>query len=387
VQRAKRILFLGHSAQQGGAELCLDSLLRNLQPGKFEATVLFPWEGPMAESARSLGMAVEVWPLMWWMCWEYSAWYFKRLMIRSLPTICRLARKVKQQRIDLVYSNTAVIFEGALAARLAGVPHIWHIHEIFKPGNLTRPVLPLWLIKRLIRSLSQCVVFESHASRRTFEAGRPDEHSTVVHNCVRFPVPVSHEDPAEARMRLGFDKDDQVVGFVGQFSERKNPLLLVRAAARLAECTRLRFLFVGEGPLQSEMEREMERLGIRACCRIVPFQSDITWVMSLLDVLVLPSRQESFGLVLVEAAAFGKPVIASRVDGPTEIVEDGVTGFLVDSEDEQGLAAKIEYLFSSRVDRAQMGRAAVQRARELFSPAEYARKLEQAIDKVLDANK
>jgi glycosyltransferase involved in cell wall biosynthesis len=174
-----------------------------------------------------------------------------------------------------------------------------------------------------------------------------------------------------------------VVSFVGQFSERKNPLLLVRAAARIANRSKLRFLFVGDGPLREELQRAIDRLGLGECCRILPFQEDITWVLSATDVLALPSRQESFGLVLIEAAALGKPAIATRTEGPSEIIVDGVTGFLVTPDDESELAQKLIDIFHSDVDRRRMGQAAADRAQKMFSAAEYAGKIEGIIDELL----
>lgn len=379
----KRVLFVAHSGFQGGAELCLDTLLRRLDDSEYKATVLFPWEGPMSDSARCLGLPLVVRPLNWWMCWGFSFWYFKTLLLQTLPNILWLVRYIRQNHIDLVYSNSAVIFEAAIAARIAGVPHIWHVHEVLKPGNVTAPVLPLWLIRKMIGWMSQRIIFESNTSRNVYADGRPDPKTTVVYNCVRFPNLPTTLDPKLARQKLGFDDDEQVVSFIGQFSERKNPSLLVRAAARIADRSRLRFVFVGDGPLREELQRTIDSLGLAECCQILPFQEDITWVLAATDVLVLPSRQESFGLVLVEAAALGKPAIATRTEGPSEIIVDGVTGFLVAPEDEIELAQKLIEMFGPSVDRQRMGQAASRRAREMFSAAEYAAKIEGIIDELL----
>jgi glycosyltransferase involved in cell wall biosynthesis len=379
----KRVLFVAHSAFQGGAELCLDTLLRTLGSDKYQATVLFPWEGPMADSARALGFCVAVRPLNWWMCWGFSRWYFKTLLFRTLPNILGLVRYLRRNRIELVYSNSAVLFEPALAARIAGVPHIWHVHEVLEPGNVTAPVLPIWLVKRLVRGLSRRIIFESNASRNVYADAEQDQKSAVVYNCVRFPDRTVSLDREEARRRLGFGDEQQVVSFVGQFSERKNPLLLARAAARIADRSKLRVLFVGEGPLREELLRAIASLGLSDCCQVLPFQQDVTGVLAATDVLVLPSRQESFGLVLVEAAALGKPSIATRTEGPSEIIVDGVTGFLITPDDEAELAQKLIDVFGPEVDRRQMGQAAACRAREMFSATEYAGKIEKIIEESL----
>jgi glycosyltransferase involved in cell wall biosynthesis len=381
----KRLLIVAHSAFQGGCELVLDTLLRRLSREKYQVTVLFPWDGPMAESARALGYEVSVRHQVWWIGWGFSLWYFKVLLLRTLPDLLWLVRYIRRERFDLVYSNSAFIFEAAVAARLAGVPHLWHVHEVLRRGNVTASVLPLRLVKWLIGRLSHCIIFGSNGARAAYEGATPDRRATLVYNPVRFaegPPP----DAGAARERLGLGETERLVTFIGQFSERKNPLMLVRAAARLGIGAGWRFLFVGDGPLRRDLLRGIEESGLGNHCQVLPFQQDITAILSATDVLVLPSRLESFGLVLVEAAAYGKPVIATRTEGPSEIVVDGVTGFLVESEDDAGLARRLADLFGPEVDRRRMGEAAAHRAREMFSAAECAAKIERILDGLLEAS-
>jgi len=380
---AAKILFVAHSAFRGGAEFCLDSLLHGLPQDRYEITVIFPWEGPMVDSVRAIGSQAVVRPLSWWIYWGFSVRNVKSLLIRTAPNICWLVSFIRRHRFDLVYSNTAAIFEAAIAARIAGVPHIWHVHEVLERGNVSASVLPLPWIKKLISGLADRVIFESAASRDAYQLDGHQDKYLVVHNCVRFREQLSAGNGAAARRQLGISQGDQVVAFIGQFLERKNPLLLVRALARMPDRSRFRCLFVGAGPLQDRLVREIERLHLADCCRLLPFQDDITPVLNALDVLVLPSRQESFGLVIVEAAAFGKPAIATRSEGPGEIILDGETGYLVRQDDEEDLARALVDIFSSKSQRVRMGQAAARRARERFSASEYARKIGKIIDDTL----
>src|SRR5262249_46240369 len=156
------------------------------------------------------------------------------------------------------------------------------------------------------------------------------------------------------RQRCGFPKGCKVVGFVGQFNERKNPLLLIHSISLVKNLGSARFVFVGSGPLKPEMTDLIASLGLSEYCRIVDFQDDIRWVFEMIDVLVLPSREESFGLVLVEAGSYGKPVIATRTEGPSEIVVDGQTGILVPPDSPRELADKIELFLQGAIDGEQM---------------------------------
>jgi glycosyltransferase involved in cell wall biosynthesis len=381
--RPRHILFFGHSPLQGGAELCLDTTLRHLTPGKYQATVVFPREGPMAESARSLGMRVEIMPLAWWMNWPPSPWYYRNLLLGSPANILRLARFIRRERVDLVYTNTVSIFQSAFAARLAGVPHVWHCHEVLGLGTTKHHALPMPVHYRLIRRLSDRIIFESNSAKKACAYLRDWEHSLVVYNSLRFSPDEPAEPDGAGRKRLGLAPDEVVVGFVGQFFDRKNPLLLIRAISLLKDRSGLKFLFVGDGPLREEMVKQIEAWGLADRCLLIDFQKDVRPIMRAIDMLVLPSRQESFGLVLVEAGACGKPVIATRTEGPTEIVRDGETGFLVENDNPQALAEKIELLARGGVDRRQMGAAGARRVRELFSARTNIRQIETIIDGLL----
>lgn len=380
----QRVLFLGHSPLKGGAELCLDTLLRHLTLPKEDVFVIFPWEGPLSQSARNMGYTVDIFPLAWWMNWPHSLWHYKRLL-RTPLTIWRLARYIKQQRINLVYTNTISIFESAFAARLAGVPHIWHVHEVLRDKCWTHQVLPLRLIKRLILRLADTLIYESHSSMKIFEGEHPSPRSRVVYNSLRFLPPRADNTDHDGRERLGLLRDSLLVGFIGQFIDRKNPLLLIQAISRIKDCGDARFLFVGDGPLRAEMEALIQSLGLSERCRIIDFQDDIRWVLETIDLLVLPSREESFGLVLVEAGSFGKPVIATRTEGPSEIIVDGVTGFLVPSDDAEALAERIGRFLRGEVDAEQMGRAGARRVEEMFSAPRNSAKIEAMIQEVLQS--
>jgi glycosyltransferase involved in cell wall biosynthesis len=377
-----RALTIAHSASRGGAEYCLDTTLRQLDRAACEATVVFPFEGPMAGAAREYGYDVRIAPLSHWLYFQKNAWYWKNLLGRSWANVLRLRKMIHEVGADVVYTNTSAIFESALAARLAGVPHVWHVHEVLADGNQMQQLLPLPVMKRLIYRLSNRMVFESHAARRVFETSTPGDKSEVVYNSLRLAPGGPHD-----RERFGFCPDDFVLGFVGQFNDRKNPLALIRALAKAACLPRLRCLFAGEGPLEAAMRTEVARLGLAEHCRIIGFQADVAPLMQAIDVLVLPSRQESFGLVLVEAASLGKPAIACRCEGPSEIVVDGQTGLLVPQDDVEHLARAIERMFADDGCRARMGEAARRRANEEFCPVKNTRKLERLLAEVIEESR
>jgi glycosyltransferase involved in cell wall biosynthesis len=379
----KRLLFVGHSAYQGGAELCLDTILRHIDRTRYDVYTVFPWRGPLTESTLQLGIPVEIIPITWWMNWPLSFWYYKNLIGRSMWNVVRLVNFIKRHQIDLVYTNTVSIWESALASRLAGVRHIWHCHEVLGPGSTKHHILPMWLHYQLIGRLSHRIIFESESSKKACACFKDNPKSAVVYNSLRFSSEVLGASCIGDRQKLGLREGDRVVAFVGQFCERKNPSAVLRAVARIRKLEGLRCLLVGSGPLRGSLEKEIRALGLERICSVLDFQPDVSGLMRSIDLLVLPSREESFGLVLVEAGAFAKPVIATRTQGPAEIVVDGETGYLVEVDDDAQMADKMAALLSSDSERRRMGSAGLRRARELFCAEENTRKIQQLIDDVL----
>jgi glycosyltransferase involved in cell wall biosynthesis len=382
--RRTRVLFVAHSALLGGAELCLDTTLANLDQTRFQPFVLFAGEGPLVARARDYGCHVDVWPLSWWLCFEQGWWHYKNLLLGSAPRVVRLTSFLRQHAIDLVYTNTAVVFEGALAARRAGVPHVWHVHEVLNPEHMRPRLLPLKTISGLIDRLSQRVIFESESSRRVAAAWIDTEKSLAIANSVRLQPP-AEPDVTAARRRLGLPERGTVFTFLGRFSERKNPLLFADALARLSIDRGAVGLFVGEGPLEGQLNERLAALNLDERTHVLPFQADVSDVLAASDVIVLPSNEESFGLVLVEAAAYAKPVVATRTEGPAEIVVDGVTGLLVAPRDIEGLTQALSRLLDDATLRERLGHAAAGRAADLYSAEGNTRRIEQTLCEVLGA--
>lgn len=376
----KRVLFVAHSANRGGAEYCLDTTLKHLNREQFEPLVVFPFEGPMVDSVRRMGIEALVMPMCHWLYFKKDLWYWKNLFGRSYFNIRRLTKLIRDQRIDLVYTNTSAIFEAALAARRAAVPHLWHVHEVLMPGNDMSQLLPVVWMQRLIKRYSNQVVFESNSARAAFEATTPLSKVEVVYNSLRLEASMS--DVNQHRSEFGVPEGTKSIVFVGQFIDRKNPCLLIEAVARIAAENPVRCLLVGHGVLEDEMRGLIAKLGIDHLCKIVPFQDNIAKVMSAADVVVLPSKQESFGLVLVEAGAFGKPVIACNCQGPNEIIVDGETGLLVEQDDVDSLVRAITRLVQSPELACEMGMAGRQRVAELFSPTSNTLRIESLMERL-----
>lgn len=395
------LLFLAHSSQRGGAEFCLDTTLKCLNRAQIEPFVIFPSDGPMAESAKRLGIHVEFLPWSWWMLYEPSLWEWKnRLGIPGRQIF--LSRFIRDHHIDAVYTNTVCLFEGALAARRAGIPHVTHIHEVLLDEFMRPRWFSLPKIVRFFYRNSQSVIFESDPARKIAEellisaVKKPEaekllQKSAVVSNSSRLTLeevksfgPTQAEPTWRELAQYGVEPGRWTALWLGRFSERKNPFLLLQAVERLPENVRgaIQIIFAGAGPLEESLRVEFQAKNLGNVCRIVPFQTDIRPLLRLAKTLVLTSHEESFGLVLIEAGMFALPTIAVRSQGPCEIIQDGETGFLVPDEEPAILAQKILALFQSSELCETLGFKNQKRVMEFYDPWKNTAKIENELKKI-----
>jgi glycosyltransferase involved in cell wall biosynthesis len=176
-------------------------------------------------------------------------------------------------------------------------------------------------------------------------------------------------DPAQVRAELGIPQSAIVVGMTGRMTAEKGPTILARAAVSIAKAfPEALFVFTGGGNELSAIERFFREAELSNRVRLLGFRIDAPRVAAVYDVAVVPSVfSEPFGIVVIEAMAWAKPVIGSRTGGIPEIIVDGKTGILVESGDSQMLAKALSELLASPARRIEMGRAGFERVTEQFT--------------------
>jgi glycosyltransferase involved in cell wall biosynthesis len=168
------------------------------------------------------------------------------------------------------------------------------------------------------------------------------------------------------RADLGIAPDAPLIGTVGRLAEVKQQGVLIRAFAQVvADFPAARLVLVGDGPLRAELEGLAATLGLSGAVLFAGYQPNPERYLAAMDVFVLPSRAEAMPLVIPEAWAAGRPVVASRVGGIPELIEDGKTGLLVEPGDVDGLAARLRQVLAEPAAARALARAgrAVARAR------------------------
>jgi len=368
--RKLNILQYIETSGPGGAETVLINLARHLDPNRFQPSVILHRTGWVSEQLATYGIRTEIVPCS--RSWDIS---FLRRFIRT----CR------ELKIDVIHSH---LFGAGLYASLAGavlrLPVIVTFHnELFLPGQRHR-FLPLKNF--LIRNLADKIVLVADYMRPEYvSTGKyPEAKMTTIYNGIEFPARLSESEKHTLRSELNLGTDDLLVGHVANFRAPKGHRYLVEAAAEVAkQVPNVRFLLIGDpgdGSIKAEVEKLAARHNIEKNIVLLGFRSDVSKLLSLIDVFVLSSISEGHPLSVVEAMAASKPVVVTNVGGLPEIIDDGKTGYLVQPKNPPALAEKIIALASQPDLREQMGGRAVKSAEGRFSLDAMIRSYEQLFE-------
>ena len=383
-----RILFVSHNGGMAGAQQTLLTLLEGMDRKIFEPHLAVPYQGELAERVARLGIPVYVTQLQHWVPCVAGLSHQNRLrhlakMLRHIHwRVHAITALIKRHRIDVVYTNTVTCIEGAVAARITQQPHIWHIHEPIGGNSELLPLLPVWLYTKIIRLLSKRVVFPSRALARDYPALRGK--AAIVPNGLSLP-PLIERDAArqEVGATLGLDPLYQRVAVVGAIQPRKDHATFLKAAKRiLARKEKVDFLIVGSGSdfYTRELSERVKAMGLADRVTITGrWPLPIHTMMAAIDVLVISSEQESFGLTAIESLALETPVVPTLCGGPAEIIEPGVTGVLVNIKDDAAMADAILSLLDDPVRAQKFGAEGRRRVGARYTQAHYVGGIQTAL--------
>ncbi|MBI5015005.1 MAG: glycosyltransferase [Deltaproteobacteria bacterium] len=287
----------------------------------------------------------------------------------EIRAFCSLLRLLRRRRPEVVHTHTTKAgVLGRLAARAAGVPWVLHTYHGHIYEGYAGP-LTSWLFVQAERALAPL----AHRLIALTPTEREDHLARGVGRREQFRVVPSGVDlaafqhlpsRAEARELLGLPAGARLVGCVGRLIGLKGHRYAVEALARLApRHPNLRLVLLGEGELLGQLQGQAATAGLAERIHFLGWRPDIPLCLAALDVFAVPSLNEGMGRVAVEAMASGLPVVASRVSGLQDVVEDGRTGLLVPASDGAALARALERLLVDPATARDLGSRGRARAR------------------------
>ena len=361
------VLIVIKGLGRGGAEQLLLSGVPYLDTAsyRYQFAYLLPWKDSLVPELTGAGFAVH--------CLEGA---------RGPGWAGRLRALVRREGIGLVHVHSPVAAAGvrAVAGRRTRVVYTEHnLWDRYHPAT--------WAANLATFPRNDHVFAVSETVRQSIRYPGPlrllpmPPLETLHHGLDPAALPVPGRDGVRAE--LGIPEDAPVVGSVANFKAAKDHATLLRAAAQVRQAIpSVRFVLVGQGPLEAETRRLAGQLGLDQTVVFAGFRTDATRLMAGFDAFALSSTYEGLPIALIEAMAVGCPAVVTRVGGTPEVVTDGVHGFLVPPRDPAALAAGLTRLLGDRALRDGLGQAAAARAQD-FDIRTAVRRMEQVYARLL----
>jgi len=288
--------------------------------------------------------------------------------IVNMKALADLRRIMVEGKYDIVHTHSSVAgVVGRLAALAAGIPviihhvHGWGLHDGMS-GWTRRLYLTL---ERFCAKFTDRIitVAEPDIQKGLNQGIGKKDKFTLINNGIDLEKFRQDVDAQQVRSELGLDPECKLVGMVGRLDEQKNPLDLIRAAAIVTKSyPKVQFLVVGDGSLRPDCERLINELNLKDKFFLLGFRNDVPRILPILTITAMSSLWEGLPLAFLEAMSAGKPIVANDIDGASDVVVNGETGFLVTPRQPQEMAGRILALLNDETLCNEMGRVARQRS-------------------------
>ena len=379
--RRFRLLFLSHSPGMGGAERCLVELTSALRELGHTCVVALPGAGPLLDALRREGVRTAVTEIPWWVSPAPPRVRTRAgSMAKIGPASFHLSRLVVREGCDVVLTNTLATPVGALAARLAGRPHVWLVHELARRSQGFWWHLPEAWALRLVDRFSAAVVANSSATQTRF--------ASHVHRALLVRI---YPSVTPVRVRPMPRRDVRVALIVGHRKPGKGVEDAIRALALLRRQHlpwRLDVVGPGESASDAELHRLAASLGVEDSVRVLPPVDDIGECLGTADVLLNCSIDEGFGRVTVEAMMATVPVVGARSGATPELLGcAGVRGLLYNPGRPEQLAEAVARLDGDVALRERIVAAALTWAQPAFTPRRYGQEVADVVAHAIDGRR
>ncbi len=342
-----------------GAEVQLKVLLSKLvKKPEFNLSVILLNDGRLGKEIEGLGIPVRVFP--------ESQWGSRKIFLE-------LVREFKKSNVRIIhthkYKDTVL---AAPAAKLCGIPHVVRtVHGLREPFEGLQ-ALKMSLYETIERTVHRNCVDSIIGVSSQIESKFKTEGAVSRVSCIRNGINLEGESVQADRWRtrkdLGIDSGTCLIGTVGRLTPVKGiPYLLQAARILLRQGANVKVLVVGDGNIRPDLMTQARDLGVSENVVFLGHREDTDELLQAVDIFVLPSLSEGIPMALLEAMGASRAVVASRVGGIPETIEDGFEGFLVEPMDVDSLAERCRRLIESPDVARKMGEQARKRVERDFS--------------------
>lgn len=380
----KKIVFLHSSSELYGSDRSLLNLVKNLDRNEFDITVVLPEDGSLVDEILKLHN-IDI------IINELAVLRRKNLSIKGMlnyfielyRSIEFINKLIREKNIDIVYTNTSVVFAGGISAKLCKVKSIWHIREIIK-NKYER-----FIVSKIVNSFSDCIIANSKATANSIS--KNINKLKVIYNAIEIHEEVNsefnrtYEEIAATCESIG---KTIKIGMAGRINRWKGQKLFVDMAEIVSKNNKnVEFLIAGDvykGELKilEDLKEYITMKNLNHKIKLLGQVNDMSSFYKELDIFILPSIQpEPFGLVVIEAMNNNLPVVATNHGGPVEIIDNNIDGFLVDYKEANEMAEVVDKLINNSSLRRDISEKAKQKVKERFRANRYVKEIESILIK------
>ena len=350
--RKINLVYIITKLELGGAQKQLLSLIVNLDKEKFNPFLFTAKDGLLVSEALSINGLTLI-----------KSRYLERVLspLKDTLALFEIYRVIKKNKINIVHTHSSKAgMLGRWAARLAKVKVILHtVHGwSFNDSQRLWRTFFIWLERLSAYFTDKLIIVSCHDKQKGLDRhiGREDKYSLIRYGINYTEFCVKEQN---FRKTLGLNPKDLVVGMVSCFKPQKSPQDFIKLANLIKQILPdIKFLLVGDGVLRRKIERLISQFNLQKEIILTGWRRDIPQILSTIDVFVLTSLWEGLPIVVLEAMAVFKPVVATHTGGISDVIIEGRTGFLVAPGDMQEMSDKLIPLLKNENLRRQIGQNA-----------------------------
>ncbi|HFD32713.1 MAG TPA: glycosyltransferase family 1 protein [Gammaproteobacteria bacterium] len=305
------------------------------------------------------------------------------LLFVTLPEAARYYRIGRKHKVRLVHLNNMLggQLAGIIAAKFLSVPCVAHARDFEEKG---------YLAKSYAKLIDLHIAISGDIKKNLLSLSIPEEKISLIYDAIDLDDFNSTQSGEYLRQEFSLNKKKKIFGIFGRIIDWKGIKEFIHAAAIVIQSVANTSAFIigdcsdGDNKYFTEVKDLISYYGLEQNIILTGYRRDIPAFMELMDIVVHASiRPEPFGMVLIEAMAMGKPVVATKMGGPLDIVVDSETGFLVDGGNTEQMAELIIQLLTNKSLAESMGKKGKQRINQNFSKERYAQQIEHAYTTLL----
>lgn len=376
----------------GGGEQYIKNIVQYINRKRFNITVALPYDGSLRPVLEELGINVACFDIEYGWIKPKKNWYEA---LSKLPNnVYKIAKYLQDNDINLVHTNSNIRWEGALAARLSGIHHIYAIRVDFDPSHHLYEHFPLneSSFAQLMGSLSTRILAVSNKCAQSLSPPVLANKIRVINNgldFIKFDKLLKNHDSEKFKKSLGIPINSVLITAVGRITPDKGFDIFLSAAIEIIKNTsNIHFIIAGEDEDKSYSSK-LKQLAfdkkINNNFHFLGYRSDISEILITSNIFVLSSRHEGQSNALLEAMACQCAVIASRCSGVEEAITNNENGLLFDINNKTELIHNLTYLLKHPAEQERFAKAAKDSVKTHFQIQDKVSQLMQLYDETLSS--